>query len=559
MYIRPIALFIIQYAVLTLFGIVSNVLPVYASGVDYSRCAIDANQTYWDSPNDTFLYDRYGKPTSNVSQAWGISYESCTVLCGAPVNTQSYDWNSISQGFTSWLLPWLALTAQLPFETKDKQTNFMALLLALGNPSLITFSLALTILNARWINRVFRQIKEHNKVLQRPLQVKAIKAARAFLIESQHIPLQVFNGARREIAHLVVFPENWAWWLSLREEIRKTKRVWTYSLYAQVGWVCVAQLMAIVNFFTSTSYQSGIGIGLAINFLWIWMIPVILGWVYVGTQTSAGSIKAAIASCEVPVLGPERNLSGECIGIRDRTVFDDSFTQPRDSLDEHHNYSEEHSSGSAVPSRHSNIPASIVSASHQPHQDAQITPKASASHSNVSESSQTVHQSEDVELADFLGGVGLPAKPLTDPEQQSEPLQEHEHRYRASPRTFLGFSIAGCDLEPGPIFNYARIWSHMNAARHIAEAFWAVTDRQRKRQPVHGKSWDQEPNRWDENLRGTPEELSKYISVHKKDEPNFSIHERSSRDLVLNCVTATFVTLFLQWGSVGAAIIIAYK
>ena len=120
----------------------------------------------------------------------------------------------------------------------------MALLLALGSPSLIIFSLTLTILDARWINQKFRQIKEENKSLRphRPLQIKAIKAARALLIDSQHIPIQIFNGPRREIAHLIACPENWAWWHSLREEIQKTKRKWTYSLYAQVGWVCVSQL-----------------------------------------------------------------------------------------------------------------------------------------------------------------------------------------------------------------------------------------------------------------------------------------------------------------------------
>ena len=61
------------------------------------------------------------------------------------------------------------------------------------------------------------------------------------------------------------------------------------------------------------------------------MIPVVLGWVYVGTQTSAGSIKAAIASISVPVLGSERDVTGECIGIHDRTVFDNSCTRLWDS------------------------------------------------------------------------------------------------------------------------------------------------------------------------------------------------------------------------------------
>lgn len=126
------------------------------------------------------------------------------------------------------------------------------------------------------------------------------------------------------------------------------------------------------------------------------MIPVVLGWVYVGTQTSAGSVKAALASIGVPVLGQERAVTGKCIGMHDRTTFDES-------------------------------------------------------------------------------------------------------------KTFLGFSVAGCELEPGPVFNYARIWSHMNAVQHVAEAFSALVRRQEEKRTVQGQPWNDEAGRQDDNLRGSPE------------------------------------------------------
>lgn len=525
-----------KHALTVILALIRIPLMANAQGLDYSKCAIDANQSYWKASNDSFLIDQYGKPTDDMSQAWGISFQSCKDICGTPVNTGGYNWNALSQGLTSWLLPWLALTAQLPFETKDKQTNFVALLLALGSPSLITFSLILTILEARWINREFRHIKEINKSLRpcppRQTQTKAIKAARVFLIESQHIPIQIFNGPRREFARLVVCPENWAWWHSLRKEIQKTKREWTYSLYAQIGWVCVSQLLAIVDFFTSASFNTGIGIGLAINSLWIWMIPVVLGWVYVGTQTSAGSIEAALASTTVPVLGTERDMTGECIGILDRTTFDESSTRLRTSFCQI--CGEKRFLGRREsPSRH-------------------LPPGPAV----IPESSQTIDQREDIPLEDVSGESHLT---VPDTEQESRPLVEPEHQCSLSSHTFFGFSIAGCELEPGPVFNYARIWSHMNAVRHVAEAFSAVILRQKERQTVHGQPWNDELGRWEENLRGSPEELSKYISVHDKDEPNFSIHGETSSRLLLNCVAAAFMTIFLQWSSTGAAIVIAYK
>ena len=77
------------------------------------------------------------------------------------------------------------------------------------------------------------------------------------------------------------------------------------------------------------------------------------------------------------------------------------------------------------------------------------------------------------------------------------------------PIPFLLFPIAGCELEPGPVFNYARIWSHMNAVQHVAEAFSAVSRRQKRKRTVHGQPWTDEVSRWDENLRGSPKELSR--------------------------------------------------
>ena len=510
----------LDFALTFSLGVILSFLVVTASGIDYSQCALNANGTYWMAPNATFLYDQYGKPTKDMAQAWGISYEYCRTFCGAPVNTKAYDWNLLSDGLISWLLPWLALTAQLPFETKDKQTNFMALLFALGSPSLIIFSLATTILNVRQINRKFRQIKEENQNLRpnRPLQMEAIKSARAFLIDSQHIPIQIVNGPRREIAHLVACPENWAWWRSLREEIQKTKRGWTYSLYAQIGWVCVSQLLAIVTFFTSASFDTSIGIGLAINSLWIWMIPVVLGWVYVGTQTSAGSIKAALSTITVPVLGQEMHVRGECIGIRDRTTFDETFTPPQKSGGKCH-YCKMQTAREQI----------------------KMPPQ------------------RDIEMSSSSNENQLAVSTHANPVESWQGFLEDERQCNCAPRTFLGFPISGCNLEPGPIFNYARIWSHMNAVQHVANAFRAATYWQKERRSVNGQPWNCAPDRYDENFRGSPRELSMYISELGEDKPDFFVHERSSSEMALHCITAISITVFLQWSSTGAAIVIAYK
>ena len=457
--------------------------PLEASngGLDYSQCAIDANETYTRAPNKTFLYDQFGKPTSNASEAWGISYESCKHLCRAPENGHFYDWNFLSQGVTSWVLPWLALTAQLPFGAKDKKSNLMALFLALGSPALMSYSLALTVLNSKAINRMFRQISANSQLSGRTDTIKQLQAPRKLLIEMQHIPIEVFNGSRREFAQLVVCPEKRAWWESLHEEMKLTKRGWTISLYAQVAWVSIVQILTVVQFFTSGSSNNNVGIGLAINSLWLWMIPIVLGWIRVGTQTSADSVKKAIIKTQVPIMYQKRNSSNPCFGIRDRTVYNDDSSSSRNP---------------------------------RPSANARAHSRRSAAHK----------------------------------------VQQYD-----IPDSFWGFSIPGCELEPGQVFKYTRVWSHMNAAKNVTEAYKNLIEQQLAERTVGGQPWDHEAAEWKDNFRGTPEQMSRYISATNNDEADLPVHARGSPDLYQMLVYASCIAMLLQWGSTGAAMVIAYQ
>ena len=559
---------ICNFVFLTLTGILPTIYTVKAGSFNYSLCAEDADQTFSNAPNNSLLRDQHGRPTGILANAWGISYYSCKVLCGTEDNGGYYDWGFLSQGVSSWLLPWLALTAQLPFETKGKTTNFIALLLAVGSPAVIAYSLASTILDARWINEKFRQIKEDSQTLNHPLQIDAIKAARFVLIEMRHVPIQIYNGPRREISQLIVHPDNWAWWCSLRQKLLITKRKWTYSLYAQVGWVCVSQLLAIIDFFTSADSNSSIGIGLAINSLWLWMIPIVLGWVYVGNQNSAESIKAALTDTDVPILGSERNLKRDCVGIRDRTTYGGSNTRLRDSSHEHENPRKKRPQQQRGPSsRGSTLNPVAPDAgldTEEERTDAascQVpfipqSPASSSDHPNILGPSR----SDDIELRALMTDRQVRTTSTLQATEQTSPLPlEDDALSKSLPQTFLGFSIAGDDLEPGPIFNYARVWTHMNACKQVTEAFQTLTRRQMQRETVNGREWEEDPDRWTENLQGTPEQISRYISASHEDRQDFSVHAPASADLVHNCITAGFVAVFLQWGTTGAAMVIAYK
>ncbi|PMD37039.1 hypothetical protein L207DRAFT_393462, partial [Hyaloscypha variabilis F] len=367
--------------------------------------------------------------------AWGITYEGCNALCGPRGGTEAFNWGSFSAAFAQWVLPWLALTAQLPYETKDGPTNMMSLMLAVGSPMLITYSLCVTILNSRWLNERFAVLRDENKRLGNH-QEKALAAARYILRETQHVPIAI-RDTRRRFAELIVSPANLVWWTSLQEEIERTKRDFTYSLGAQTVWVVVTEGIAVLDFFTIID-SSTIGMGVAINSLWMWLIPITLGWVWVGTQNSAATIQ-------------------------------DGFMR--------------------------------------------ASTKASLSSQNGNEEETMVG------FKDF----------------------------------FVKPALAGCAMESGPIFNFARPWSHLGTCSQVIRCFRQMNENldPEKKKPVSG-TWSEN---WEENLAGTAEEKENWIFPSSSPSSN----KGTDANIGMICFQATIMATILQWGTTGAAILMAYN
>lgn len=538
-----------QSTIISLHALLLLTLPTLIQAVvifDYSSCAAAANATFSQNPNSIALRDQNGLPTSNFSKAWGVSYESCNEVCQG--GAKAIEWNSFSLQFASWLLPWLALTAQLPFETKSRACNAQSLFLAIGSPFLIIYSLALTILNARSINREFRELREENEELICPSQIEVIKAARVVLIESQSIPLQIVNGPDREFAQLIVNPANLTWWTSVVGEILKTKREWTYSLIVQLVMVVIAQGLSIIDYVTSPADDDTISVGLAVNSLWIWMIPVAFGWVKIGTQTSAGSIKAALKSAPVPVLvtrfGTTTNVSGKCIGIRDRTHYARSYQRwtapPRPfggSYDE---------SGSEDET----TPAGMVRLEDLAQRRQELLDSTQGSDpcgNNATGATDVQNRSQTPEATSRSDD--------RDSDQDLELLLSYQPD-RSGRKFFAGFSVDGDDAEPGPIFNYARVWAHMTAVSWTVKGLSQLTKQQKKMRCVdRSRTWID--TNLDGNLAGTKEEMTKYI--FKQDREFLPVHSQPLQDARWNCVKASIVAIILGWGTTGAGLLIAYK
>jgi len=286
--------------------------------LDFHQCGLDVISRNSQEPNSIVILDKDGKPTNNQAEAWGIPVEVCDSMCGPRGSSEAFDWPLFSAAIAQWLLPWLALTAQLPYETRDRTSNAMALMLAVGSPMLITHSLCITILNSRWLNRYFAKLRSENETRGKN-QLAMLSAAVYILKEIQHVPISI-GDTRQRFAQLVADPRNEIWWVTLREELKRTKRDFTYSLAAQAFWVTAVALIAMANFFSIVDRSTIRVIGVAVNSLWMWMIPVTVGWVWVGTQNSANTVRDCLMRASTRcILGvsPLQQTSESMIGFQD--------------------------------------------------------------------------------------------------------------------------------------------------------------------------------------------------------------------------------------------------
>ena len=495
--------------------------------INLTQCAIEAESIFVRAPSADFLVQQDGSYTQDFSRAWGIRYSSCNQLCGPTGSWEPFDWRFFTSSFSSWLLPYLALAAQMPYEAKDTPGNLMILMITLGSPMLVAYSLILTVANTRWINREFRRLKDENQEVGGD-SVEAITAAGRCLVEGQQVPIEIFQGPERELAHLIVLPQNRSWWVRLGVELKKTRRPWTYSLFAQLFWVFFAQLLAIVDFLQTASTSSIIGLGLAINSLWIWMIPVALGWVCVGTQSSAGAFRAATMAVDPPKVGDGQARYGRNIGIRVRDANRNSFTLETDR--------------------------EAAQAKDCTKLESEVT---------VADTGRTRFDSDAME-------PNVDVTECTEQVATEVPCEERGHvtwvdeaviSTRYTKQTFLGFPIIGHETEPGPIYNFARLWTHRNATSQVIDAFRGLTTalKDGTRRTVHGGPWDQQD--WDRNFQGSPVALSRYISSRQKnfDTDHLRVYGgRPSAALTKVSIVAFICALILQWGTTGGAILIAY-
>ncbi|KAJ6496198.1 hypothetical protein C8R45DRAFT_1211840 [Mycena sanguinolenta] len=444
---------------------------------------------------------------------WGITYEACEAECGGMV--QSIDLSSAVVVLTTWLLPWIALIAQLPFEAGGWM-DLLSACLCVGSPALATYSLALTAFNRRYISDKFKELKERAETdtqLRYRYMAERLDAAAFVLQESQQCPMRA-DQRTGELASLVVLPDRQNFWLIAKKDLDNTRRGFTYSFLAQTILAFMSYLISLITAVNSRQGPDA-GVQFASSSLWLWMFPIVFGYIRVGSQCKAGAVKEALV--DNPIIS-QRSVSGS------REVRYQKGLRPDANL--------------YPPLDNTYAMLSLVAFT-QPSDDGENLPLHA-----------TVIRRDELSPADVEQQYNPTGSLLT--------VEEDELGRALSPPTWLGRDVRGDEWREGPIFNYARAFTWFAFAEHVRKAFDTSIYRLRVReQPIV-------PPAPADPADLPPAELTAQDAAiccglaPSQDLRAFMSWVDIPSSAIRHTLYAAFFALFLQWGTTGAALFVQY-
>ncbi|KAG1737980.1 hypothetical protein EDB19DRAFT_919690 [Suillus lakei] len=266
--------------------------------VNFKQCLNDIVQNASTTQNFTGLLNGDGDPVSNLSDATSISYSMCASRCRP--QQEPFQWPVFSQEFSAWLLPNLALISQLPFGAQYRIDNLMSAVLTVGSPTLAGYSLFITLLNSRWINRRFDHSVNHPNS----------RFAVSILSSLQQVPLRL-HPDRARLSSLIVLPENDSWLRCLAEFVNYT-HTWSIASATSIVWVVIAYILTVANSLLDVyaNFQSH---GEATGSLWLWLIPIVVGWLQLSPKCDFNRLQEAYDRADrhsIPT-----GAAGVCTGI----------------------------------------------------------------------------------------------------------------------------------------------------------------------------------------------------------------------------------------------------
>ncbi|KAF7341784.1 hypothetical protein MSAN_02033000 [Mycena sanguinolenta] len=451
---------------------------------------------------------------------WGITFAACQAECGTDRLVQSIDFSSAAVPLATWLLPWIGLIAQLPFEA-DGWMDLLSACLCVGSPALATYSLALTTFNRQHINAQFKRLKEKaEKYMHQRYQYMAdrIDAAAFVLKESQQCPMRA-DQRMGDFASLIVLPDRQNFWMIAAKDLNNTRRGFTYSFLAQVVLAFTSYLISFIAAVHDSLGSPHVGLQFASSSVWSWMFPIVFGYIRVGSQFQAGAIKAALVDHTVVAQRGFSRHGG------DTTVMHQRGLRPDADL---------------------YLPLSPEGGQSSTQLSTQLFDGGVTS----LESHQNKLLAEDLLLS---------------------PADAGEFEDALSPPTWLGMDVRGDEWREGPIFNYARIFTWFAFADHVERAFKVSLHQFRVSLRSHATI--PEPVTTDKtqiSRTGTAQEGITWplataqaaasccgLAV-SQDLRAFASWEGIPSAAIKHIFYAALLALFLQWGTTGAAIFVAY-
>ena len=154
-----------------------------------------------------------------------------------------------------------------------------SVVLSVGSPALSAYSLVLTSLNARL---VYRRVKRVDHGRNRNALARA-------LISLQQTPLELTKNPKL----LKFIPINDHWSQEIHDRLNR-RNAWSVATASSVAWVVIAFLFTLVDSFVSLNDTTDApSEGQAVGTLWLWLLCLVIGWLWVPTFTR-GELKSAI-------------------------------------------------------------------------------------------------------------------------------------------------------------------------------------------------------------------------------------------------------------------------
>ncbi|KAK2465066.1 hypothetical protein APHAL10511_002874 [Amanita phalloides] len=231
------------------------------------------------------VVDFNGNQVSNLTQAVGVTYTLCLKACGSA--PEPFNWQIFSSQITSWVLPWLALTSQIPYGPKDKLSQFLTLVLTVGSPTLAAYSLALAVISNRWMVERFKRSNPRRHA----------SAVAHVLSDLQQVSLRYpeSNGCISVLPSLGVLEQNKRWWMDFSQELRAhTQTKWTFAAIMSIFYVLLASLLTWINTLGSIPTPPQINAsGVSIGALWLSLLPIVACYLQLSPKIDSDQIQRA--------------------------------------------------------------------------------------------------------------------------------------------------------------------------------------------------------------------------------------------------------------------------